>query len=289
MQENILLEVVRENFLRIISGIGLTDVVDVLIVAFVVYKVLIFIRETRAEQLVKGLLILAIAAVLADRLDLYTLSWMLRGATALGVIAIVIVFQPELRRALEVVGRSRIMKMRLAQFDKEKARDIAARFIKAVEHFSASKTGALIVFERETALNDIIETGVNINAEVTSELLQNIFYEGAPLHDGAVIVRTDKLTAAGCVLPLSQNNKLDSDLGTRHRAGIGITENSDAISVIVSEETGIISIAEDGKLTRFFDVKPLEEVLLNSYFGGKEKEKASPFKNLFRRDNNASE
>ena len=179
--------------------------------------------------------------------------------------------------------------MRLAQFDKEKARDIAARFIKAVEHFSASKTGALIVFERETALNDIIETGVNINAEVTSELLQNIFYEGAPLHDGAVIVRTDKLTAAGCVLPLSQNNKLDSDLGTRHRAGIGITENSDAISVIVSEETGIISIAEDGKLTRFFDVKPLEEVLLNSYFGGKEKEKASPFKNLFRRDNNASE
>ena len=262
--------------------------IDILIVAFVIYKVLGFIRETRAEQLLKGLIVLAIAAFLADRLNLYTLNWILRGAMTLGVIALVIVFQPELRRALEFVGRSKIMKMPFGHLDKEKAKVMTTSFIKAVDYFSANKIGALVILERETALNDIIETGTAINAEVSTELLINIFYEGAPLHDGAVIVRGDKIFAAGCVLPLSGDNTLGKDLGTRHRAGIGITENSDAVSVIVSEETGIISTAEDGKLTRFLDVKTLEKTLLNMYLGNSGEEKISPLKKLFRRNGDAA-
>ena len=278
----------QEYITKIITGIGITDVIDILIVAFLIYKILGFIRETRAEQLVKGLLILAVAAFLADRLNLYTLNWILRGAMTLGVIALVIVFQPELRRALEFVGRSKIMKMPFGHLDKEKAKVMTSNFIKAVDYFSTNKIGALIVLERETALNDIMETGTYINAEVSAELLINIFYEGAPLHDGAVIVRGDKLSAAGCVLPLSRDNTLGKDLGTRHRAGIGITENSDAIAIIVSEETGIISTAEDGKLARFLDVKTLEKSLLNIYLGASGEEKISPLKKLFRRESDAS-
>jgi diadenylate cyclase len=190
-------EYISEYISRIVLGISVTDVVDVLIVAFVIYKVLAFIRETRAEQLVKGLLFLAVAAVLADRLNLYTLNWMLRGAMTVGVIAIVIVFQPELRRALEYVGRSKIMKMPHVRLDKEKAKIIAGSIIKAVDNFSTTKTGALIIIERQTALNDIVETGTIINSEVSSSLLRNIFFEGAPLHDGAVIVRADKLLPRG--------------------------------------------------------------------------------------------
>jgi len=281
-------EYISEYISRIISGIGVVDVIDVLIVAFVIYKILGFIRETRAEQLLKGLLVLAIAAVLADQLNLNTLNWILRSAMTLGVIAIVIVFQPELRRALEVVGRSRIMKMPHMGLDKEKAKGITGCIIKAVDYFSTNKIGALIILERQTALNDIVETGTGINAEVSSELLRNIFFEGAPLHDGAVIIRADKIFAAGCVLPLSHNNSLGMDLGTRHMAGVGITENSDSIAVIVSEETGIISVAEDGKLSRFLDIKALEKILLSIYLGSS-LEKISSLKKIFRRDNDASE
>jgi len=278
----------QEYISRIITGIGVTDVIDVLIVAFVIYKVLIFIRETRAEQLVKGLLILAVAAVLADQLNLNTLNWILRGAMTLGVIAIVIVFQPELRRALEVVGRSKIMRMPHVGLNKERAKRIAGCIINAVDYFSTNRIGALIILERQTALSDIMETGTGINAEVSSELLRNIFFEGAPLHDGAVIIRADKIFAAGCVLPLSHNNSLGMDLGTRHMAGVGITENSDAIAVIVSEETGIISLAEDGKLSRFLDIKAVEKALLGIYLGDGP-ERIPHIKKIFRRGNDASE
>jgi len=166
---------------------------------------------------------------------------------------------------------------------------MAGNIIKAVDYFSTNKIGALIILERQTALNDIVETGTGLNAEVTSELLRNIFFEGAPLHDGAVIIRADKIFAAGCVLPLTQNNSFCSDLGTRHRAGVGITENSDAISIIVSEETGVISVAEDGRLTRFLDIKALEKTLLNLYLGSSGEKKTPYFKKIFRRDNDASE
>ncbi|WP_206458762.1 diadenylate cyclase CdaA [Anaerovorax sp. IOR16] len=252
-------------FSNIFSGIGISDVIDVMIVAFVVYKIVGFIRETRAEQLAKGLLVLVIANFASRLFHLYTLNWILVKTMDLGVIALIIVFQPELRRALEYLGRSKIITKQFAQMDKEKAKQLTSILIKTVEYFSSNKVGALIILERETTLTDIAETGTVVDAKVSSELLGNLFYEGAPLHDGAAIVRGDRVLAAGCVLPLTQNKNLSKDLGTRHRAGIGITENSDAISLIVSEETGIISVATDGKLSRFLDLKTVEKTLLNLY------------------------
>lgn len=277
-------------FNNIISGIGIADVIDVAIVAFVIYKVLGFIRETRAEQLVKGLLILVLVAFLSDKFNLYTLNWILRNTMTLGVIALVIVFQPELRRALEYVGRSKFIKPQFSQLDKERAKMITSAIIKAVDYFSTNKVGALIIMERETTLNDIVETGTSIDAEISTELLGNIFYCGAPLHDGAAVVRGDRIIAAGCVLPLSQSKTLSKDLGTRHRAGIGITENSDAISLIVSEESGIISIAVDGKLSRFLDIKTVEKTLLNIYLSQRNEEQGKvPFFNIFRRKKHNAE
>jgi len=277
-----------EIFDNIISGVGITDVIDVAIVAFVIYKVLGFIRETRALQLVKGLLILVLITVLSDKFNLYTLNWILRNTISLGVIALVIVFQPELRRALEYVGRSKFITPQFAQMDKERVKVITAAIIKAVDFFSSNKVGALIIMERETVLNDIAESGTRIDAEISTELLGNIFYEGAPLHDGATIVRGDRIYAAGCVLPLTQSKSLSKELGTRHRAGIGITENSDAIAIIVSEETGIISIAVDGKLSRFLDIKTVEKTLLNIYLSQIQVEKVKvPFLDKIRRRKDA--
>ena len=278
-----------QNFFQnIVLSVGITDVIDIMIVAFVVYKILGFIRETRAEQLVKGLLILVIATFLAGVLNLYTISWILNGTLTLGVIALVIVFQPELRRGLEYVGRSKIVKSPFGQFDKDKAKLLVSSFTRAIDEFSKTKTGALIVVERETALGDISETGTILQAVVSSELLGNIFYPGSPLHDGAVIVRGDRIMAAGCVLPLTQNNQLGSELGTRHRAAIGITENSDAIVLIVSEETGIISLADNGKLNRFLDIKTVEKILLNLYLSGSREENIPSFMSKLGRKSNAS-
>lgn len=255
-----------ENFFdNIISSIGFNDILDILIVAFITYKLIGFIRDSRAQQLVKGMLVLVAAFFLSDVFGLYALNWILRGTMTMGIIALVVIFQPELRRGLEYMGRSKIVKAPFGQLDKEKAKVITDEFVKAVDAFSASKTGALIILERETALADIAESGTVLNAEISAQLLGNIFYEGAPLHDGAAIIRGDKIYAAGCVLPLTENKNLNKSLGTRHRAGIGITENSDAISIIVSEETGIISMAQDGKLTRFLDTKTVEKTLLNLY------------------------
>lgn len=250
---------------NIISGFSVTDVIDVAIVAFVVYKILRFIEETRAEQLVKGLIVLIGATFLSDLLDLHTLNWILEGTLTLGVIALIIVFQPELRRALEYIGRSKIIRKQFVEINKERAKQITSTIIKAVDYFSVSRIGALLILEREIALNDIAETGTRIDGIISEEMLGAIFYEGAPLHDGAAIIRGDRLLAAGCVLPLTQNRTLSKDLGTRHRAGIGITEHSDAIALIVSEESGIISLAIDGKLSRFLDIKTVEKTLLNLY------------------------
>jgi len=212
----------------------------------------------------------------------------LNGTLTLGVIALVIVFQPELRRGLEYVGRSKIVKSPFGQFDKEKAKLLVSAFTKAIDEFSKTKTGALIVVERETALSEITETGTMLQALVSSELLGNIFYEGAPLHDGAVIIRGDRIMAAGCVLPLTQDNQLGSDLGTRHRAAIGITENSDALVLVVSEETGIISLADNGRLNRFLDIKTVEKTLLNLYLSGAREENMSSFMSKLGRKNNAA-
>ncbi len=252
---------------NIVSGFSIADAIDIVIVAYIIYKIMGFIRESRAEQLVKGLFFLVGATVISEQLHLYTVNWILKSAMTLGVIALVVVFQPELRRGLEYMGRTKLVTSAFSQMDKEKAKNITNQFVKAIDNFSTKNIGALIIIERETALTDIAETGTIIDAEVSTELLGNIFYEGAPLHDGAVIIRNARVYAAGCVLPLTQNKNLARELGTRHRAGIGITENSDAITLIVSEETGIISIAIDGKLSRFLDIKTVEKTLLNFFLG----------------------
>ena len=269
------------------ANIQISDVLDIAIVTFVIYKIMEFIKETRAQQLVKGLLVLVLATFISGEFQLYTLNWILKGTMTIGVIALVIIFQPELRRGLEYVGRQKILKSPIGEIGKEKAKHIANQLAKAVNIFSDQRIGALIIFEREVALKEISETGTIINADISCELLGNIFYEGSPLHDGAVIVRGGKIYAAGCVLPLTQNKELSKDLGTRHRAGLGITEHSDAMALIVSEETGIISLAVDGKLSRFLDVKSVEKELLNFYLGGLE-EKVPAFFGKLRKKKNVS-
>lgn len=251
-------------FNNIVSSIGVTDVLDILIVAFIVYKVFGFIRETRAEQLAKGVVVLIAATLLSSVMHLYTLHWLLSGVMTAGLIALVVIFQPELRRALEHLGRSRFINI-LNDIDKDEAKRMVTEMVRAIESMSASRTGALMVIEKEITLNDIVETGTVIDAAISAEMIGNVFYEGAPLHDGALILRGDRLYAAGCVLPLTQNKELSKELGTRHRAGIGITENSDALVIIVSEETGVISIAQNGELTRFVEAKKVEKVLLDLY------------------------
>lgn len=251
-------------FENIVSGVGFTDILDIMIVTFIIYKLLDFIRETRAEQLAKGLLLLVVATLLSKVLQLYTLHWILSGVMTVGLIAVVVIFQPELRRGLEYLGRSKFSNV-LSEVDKEEAKYMVGQLVEAIDSMSASRTGALIVIEREISLSDIVETGTVIDAVISAQMIGNIFYEGAPLHDGALIIRGNRLYAAGCVLPLTQNKNLNKELGTRHRAGIGITENSDALVIIVSEETGIISVAQNGKLTRFLDVKKIEKTLLNLY------------------------
>lgn len=270
-------------FDNIVTSIGLNDILDIFIVAFIFYKILEFIKETRAQQLLKGLLVLVVAFFLSDLFNLYALNWLLRGTMTVGAIALVVVFQPELRRALEYMGRSKIVKAPFGQMDKEKAKAITDEFVKAVSSCSSTKTGALIILERETSLTEIAESGTEINADISAQLLLNIFYEGAPLHDGAVIIRGDQIYAASCVLPLTDNKDLNKSLGTRHRAGIGITEHSDAIAIIVSEETGIISMAVNGKLTRFLDAKKIEKTLLNLYLSEEKDEKVMLFGRIFDR------
>lgn len=282
----------QEFFNNVISGIGIMDIIDILIVAFLIYRVLGFIRETRAEQLIKGLLVLVLATFLSEILNLHTVNWMLKGIMTLGVVALVIVFQPELRRGLEYLGRTKLLNKGLGQVDKEKAKHITTEFIRAIENFSKDRTGALIVLERQTALTEMTESGTIVDAEISAELLGTIFYEGTPLHDGAVIIREDRIFAAGCVLPLSQNKTIGKELGTRHRAGIGITEHSDAVTLIVSEETGIISMAVNGKLSRFLDTKTVEKNLLNLYLNngdlGERKSFLPDFFKKIRRNSNAS-
>ena len=282
----------EDFFNRLLSGISVTDIIDIVIIAFIIYKILGFIKKTRAEQLVKGLIILVAMALLSSLFRLYALHWILITTMQFGVFALIVVFQPELRRGLEYVGRAKFLKPQFATMDKEKIKSITSAIVNALDYFSDNKVGALIIMERETALTDFAETGVVVDSDVSTEVLENIFYEGAPLHDGAIIIRGSKVYAAGCVLPLTKNNDLDTEIGTRHRAGIGITEISDAVAIIVSEETGIISTASEGKLTRFLDIKTVEKTLLNIYLTDDIKNRAKSIKNpiagIFRRNKDAS-
>lgn len=276
-----------EAFLNVFSQIRIIDIIDIAVVAFVLYRILQFIQETRAEQLVKGLVFILVVTKITEWLGLFTINWILQNTITLGMIALIIVFQPEMRRALEYLGRGKFISKSFVEIDKDIAEEITSKIITAVSTFSKQNIGALIIIERETAVGDIIETGTRLNAEISAELLINIFTINTPLHDGAVIIRGKQILAAGCVLPLSENKNLSKELGTRHRAGIGITENSDAVALIVSEETGAISVCIDGKLSRFLDVKSVERILLNIYLNkNNNKSTIMPLiKKIWRHDN----
>lgn len=247
------------GILSIVKNINLSNVVDIIIVAYILYKLFSLIHETRAEQLIKGLVFIVIVMKLSEVFGLITLYWLIQNTLTVGLIAIIIIFQPELRKALEHLGRSKILTKRLFDTDEEIERVVDEITIAAV-NLSQTKTGALMVIEQETGLNDFLESGIIIDAYVTSALLENIFVVNTPLHDGSVVIRRDRIIAAACVLPLTEQ-EVDKELGTRHRAGVGVTENSDAIAVIVSEETGIISLAINGKITRSYSPERLKNIL----------------------------
>ncbi|SEN38171.1 diadenylate cyclase CdaA [Lihuaxuella thermophila] len=225
------------------------DIVDILIVSYIIYQLLILLRGTRAVQLLKGITVLIAIWLISNVFHLSTLQWLIENLFSVGVIAVIIIFQPELRRALEQLGRGGFFG-RNRQAEDQIAAKMVGEVTKAAIHFAKKRIGALIVIERQTGLSDYIETGVVLEAKLSSELLKNIFLPNGPLHDGAVIVRNEQIMAAGCYLPLSENPFISKELGTRHRAGIGMSELSDAVVLIVSEETGQISLAIQGNLER---------------------------------------
>jgi diadenylate cyclase len=226
--------------------------IDIGIVSYVIYKIIKLVKETRAWQLLKGVLVILIAARLSDALGFRTIAFILRIIIQYITIALIVLFQPELRRGLEKIGRSRFRNIFVfeEETDTVKIRALIEEIVKAVTSMAKTYTGALIVIERETKIGDIVNSGIQVDANVTSELLVNIFSPNTPLHDGAVVIRESKIKAAACFLPLTENPNISKDLGTRHRAALGITEVSDSIVVVVSEESGKISVALNGGLTR---------------------------------------
>jgi len=253
-----------DNFFVLIFNTAvsyLRVIIDVSVVAFVFYRILLLIKGTRGEQLLKGILVLVVVAFLSERFQLVTLNWILSQVGLMIVIAVPIVFQPELRRALEQLGRGRLFARPLSFLGVEDTSRLIDEIVRAAQVLQSGKIGALIVIERDTGLKDYIETGIQMDSLVNAEVLLNIFVPGTPLHDGATIIRGDRISAAGCFLPLTDSPYLSRQLGTRHRAALGISEVSDAVSVVVSEETGTISVAEGGKLTRYLDDKNLKELL----------------------------
>lgn len=246
------------DFINSLALIRVTDIIDIAIIAFAVYKLFSLLRNTRAEQVLYGFIILLIFASVADILNLNTVSWVMNQFLTVTLVFIIVVFQPELRSALERIGRGRSIFTGERVLKSENTIDELTR---AMTSLSRQKIGALVVLEREVGLNDIVESGTVLDADVSSELLINIFIPNTPLHDGAVIINNEKIVAAACYLPLSNSNLISKELGTRHRAAVGISEKSDAIIVVVSEETGNISVVENGRIDRYLDEDSLKKRL----------------------------
>ncbi len=269
------------NILNVLKTFSLSDFFDIIIVAFLLYKVLRFASNSRAGQLIKGICLLLVLYFFASEFTLKSTSYILEQVFSFGMIAIIVVFQPELRHALESMGKSKISNLSFFNFNSEHLDDEAlmksciTKVVDGVSELSKHDVGALIVFERETKLGEIIATGTIVNADPSKEIIGNIFFHNAPMHDGATIIRGGRIYAAGCFLPLSENYDISNMLGTRHRAALGISENSDAVAVVVSEETGIISMAVNGQLTRELDPvtlkRKLEELLINEKTEPKDK------------------
>ena len=244
----------------VLINMQLKDIVDILIVSYIFYNLYLLIKETRAEQLMKGILVLLAITRIAEVLELELLSWLLTHTIQAGMFALLIVFQPELRRILEYLGQTKFLSTSITNSYTNNDNFIL-ELVEGMMSLSRQKIGALIILERKTGINEIIQTGTKIDGELTRQLLINIFIPNTPLHDGAVVVRKNKIAAAGCFLPLTENKFLNQELGTRHRAALGISERSDCISLVVSEETGHISIAQNGKLYKDLKEDTLKSLL----------------------------
>ena len=266
-----------------------TDILDIGLLSFLVYKVIQLVRETRAEQLVKGIVFLLVGYYLSVLLNLRAVSFILRNLVPFAVLGVIVVFQPEVRRALEHIGRSKFYKFAFLnqdemKIDDDRLKDSMASVCQAVSYLQKYKIGGLILFERVTKLGDIIKTGTIVNADVSSDIIVNIFFPKAPLHDGAMIIRDGRVYAAGCFLPLSQNQQLSRELGTRHRAALGISEEYDVLAVVVSEETGVISLAKNGQLQRNLEPEVLYAILESELIPKRNEEKKNRKKGITKED-----
>ena len=271
------------DVLAMLPTIKFMDIIDILLVTFVLYTLIMMIQTTGAARIAKSIVLLLVLAVVTKLLNMYLMSFLLDRVLEIGLIALVIMFQPELRRMLEKIGSKSFRELLSTKQEQREIDRVIGETVNACEIMSRERTGVLIVFERETSLIDYQKTGTVIDARVSSELLRNLFFTKASLHDGAVIIRNDRIAAAGCVLPLTENHNISSDLGTRHRAGIGISEVSDAVVVIVSEETGTISVAISGMLKRHLAPQTLEKLLLNELAPQREEKTRNPLKLLRRK------
>ncbi|MEG0934678.1 MAG: diadenylate cyclase CdaA [Clostridia bacterium] len=243
------------------------NILDILIVALVIYQMLKLFLHTRASSVVKGIAIVLVVTWLSELFQLNAINWLLRQVLNTGMLLLIVLFQPELRRGLEQIGRTGYWARLIGSGGKEKQGQerIVSELAGALTDLSRKRIGALIVVQKKTGLRDVVETGTGLDAQISASLIENIFEPNTPLHDGAVVIRDDRIVAAACILQLTSDNSLSRELGTRHRAAIGISESTDAVALIVSEETGIISTARDGRLTRYLDKKSLT-VLLNELF-----------------------
>jgi diadenylate cyclase len=271
-----------DNALQILSTaqeyiklIDFFDIVDMAIIAFCIYQVFRFVHRSRSGQVAKAIILVILAMSLANLLQLRVVSFVLNNVVSLGFIALVIIFQPEIRRFLEQMGSGKLKEMFVAETKSDELETAITETTEAYADLSRDKVGALIVFERKTLLDDELKTGTQLDARVSAELLKNLFWNKAPLHDGAVIIRDGRIVGAGCMLPLSGNVNLSRDLGMRHRAGIGMSENSDAVVTIVSEETGSISVAVNGMLKRHLAPETLARLLRNELMPDTGEEKPS--------------
>ncbi len=273
-----------QQILGVIGSFRIADFLDICLVAFVVFSVVKFIRETRAIQLFKGILLFGIVYAVITVLEMQASSYLFRSVASNAVVFLIIIFTPEIRHALESVGRSGFSNISVFNIGKssrqlmnEKLNTMITEICRSVSSMSESKTGALIVFERQTLLGSVIETGTVVDALATEELIGTLFFPKTPLHDGAAIIRADRVAAAGCILPLTKNNALSKELGTRHRAAIGMSEESDAVVVVVSEETGTISIVNNGRIQRGLTSAQLRDSLQNYLITKEDEQKKGIF------------
>lgn len=249
----------------LLSTISVLDIIDIVVVAYFLYRLYLMLKNTRAATLGKGLLVLVSFMVICRWLNLHVISWLLEKSMTVIMVALPVVFQPELRRALEQIGRGKLFH-KSSELDEQELEEMLDSVAHATKIMSKNKVGALMVFERATGLVERIETGVPVDGLVSSGLIQNIFVKDTPLHDGAIIIRGNRIVAACCLLPLTENRNLSQELGTRHRAAIGMSEQSDAMVLVVSEETGTISIARNGELMRYLTVDDVKDILRTAIF-----------------------